>query len=400
MSSSVRTLAILGSTGSVGRQCLQVVEELRERFRVAALAAGENIEQLAGQVARFQPELVAIAAAEKVALLRARLREMRVAREPEILWGREGLNAVATQVGADLVVSAAVGVVGLEATYQALAAGKTVALANKEVLVAAGQLVMQAAEVAGAQIIPVDSEHNALHQCLRAGQAREVRRLILTGSGGPFLRWPQKRLERATPKQALQHPHWRMGKRITVDSATLMNKGFEIIEAHWLFGLRPEKIEVVIHPQSTIHSMVEFVDGSVLAQLAPPDMRLPLQYALTYPDRVEANHHRLGWAELRKLEFRPPDEKKFPCLRLAREALKGGGSWPCVLNAADEVAVEAFLARRLRFTGIPELIERVLEASSPAPLRSIADVLDCDRQARAFAGHVLTTMKKQRRKSR
>ena len=400
MSSSVRTLAILGSTGSVGRQCLQVVEELRERFVVAGLAAGENIEQLAGQVARFQPELVAIASAGKVELLRARLREMRVAREPEILWGREGLNAVATQVRADLVVSAAVGVVGLEATYQALAAGKTVALANKEVLVAAGQLVTQAAEVAGAQIIPVDSEHNALHQCLRAGQPREVRRLILTGSGGPFLGWPRKRLERATPRQALQHPKWRMGKRITVDSATLMNKGFEIIEAHWLFGLRPEKIEVVIHPQSTIHSMVEFVDGSVLAQLAPADMRLPLQYALTYPDRIEVNSHRLDWAELRKLEFRPPDEKKFPCLRLAREALKGGGSWPCALNAADEVAVEAFLARRLRFTEIPELIERVLEASSPAPLRSIPDALACDRQARAYAGHVLTTMKKRRKKSR
>jgi 1-deoxy-D-xylulose-5-phosphate reductoisomerase len=348
-------------------------------------------------VARFQPELVAIAAAEKVAPLRARLREMRVAREPEILWGREGLNAVATHVRADVVVSAAVGVVGLEATYQALAAGKTVALANKEVLVAAGQLVTQAAEVAGAQIIPVDSEHNALHQCLRAGQPREVRRLILTGSGGPFLGWSRKRLERATPRQALQHPNWQMGKRITVDSATLMNKGFEIIEAHWLFGLRPEKIEVVIHPQSTIHSMVEFVDGSVLAQLAPPDMRLPLQYALTYPERVEANHHRLSWAELRKLEFRPPDEKKFPCLRLAREALRGGGSWPCTLNAADEVAVEAFLARRLRFTQIPELLERVLEASSPTPLRSIADVLDCDRQARAYAGHVLTTMKRQRK---
>lgn len=397
MTDSVRTLAILGSTGSVGRQCLEVVEELRERFRVAALAAGQNLEQLAGQVARFHPELVAIASAEGVAPLRARLRGMGVAREPEILWGREGLNAVATQVRADLVVSAAVGVVGLEATYQALAAGKTVALANKEVLVAAGQLVTQAAEVAGAQIIPVDSEHNALHQCLRAGQPREVRRLILTGSGGPFLGWPRKRLERATPKQALQHPNWRMGKRITVDSATLMNKGFEVIEAHWLFGLRPEKIEVVIHPQSTIHSMVEFVDGSVLAQLAPPDMRLPLQYALTYPERLDANHHRLGWEQLRKLEFRPPDEKKFPCLRLAREALRGGGSWPCVLNAADEVAVEAFLARRLRFTQIPELIERVMQASPPAPLRSIPDVLACDRQARAYAGHVLTTLRGKRR---
>jgi len=397
LTSPVRTLAILGSTGSVGRQCLQVVEDLRERFAVAALAAGENIEQLAGQVARFHPELVAIASAEKVAPLRVRLRAMGVAREPEILWGREGLNAVATHVRAELVVSAAVGVVGLEATYQALAAGKTVALANKEVLVAAGELVTRAAEIAGAAILPVDSEHNALHQCLRAGQPREVRRLILTGSGGPFLGWPRKRLQRATPRQALKHPNWRMGKRITVDSATMMNKGFEVIEAHWLFGLKAEKIEVLIHPQSTIHSMVEFVDGSVLAQLAPPDMRLPLQYALTYPERLDSNHHRLDWAELRKLEFRPPEEKKFPCLRLAREALRGGGSWPCVLNAADEVAVEAFLARRLRFTDIPEMIERVMAASPPARVCSIQDVLDCDRQARAYAGHVLTTLKRNRR---
>ncbi|MBI4467190.1 MAG: 1-deoxy-D-xylulose-5-phosphate reductoisomerase [Acidobacteria bacterium] len=396
----MRTLAILGSTGSVGRQCLQVVEELRERFNVAGLAAGQNVEQLAGQVARFHPELVSVASQERVGPLRARLRALGVAREPEILWGREGLNAVATHVRADLVVSAAVGVVGLEATYQALAAGKRVALATKEVLVVAGELVTRAAEVAGTDILPVDSEHNALHQCLRAGQAREVRRLILTGSGGPFLGWPRKRLARVTPRQALQHPNWRMGKRITVDSATLMNKGFEIIEARWLFGLRPEKIEVVIHPQSTIHSMVEFVDGSVLAQLAPPDMRLPLQYALTYPERLPSTNHRLNWAELRKLEFRLPDEKKFPCLRLAREALKGGGSWPCVLNAADEVAVEAFLARRLRFPQIPELIERVLETTTPAPLRSIEEVLACDRQARAYATHLLTTLGRKKRRQR
>ncbi|MEE9235240.1 MAG: 1-deoxy-D-xylulose-5-phosphate reductoisomerase, partial [Candidatus Acidoferrales bacterium] len=221
----MRTISILGSTGSVGRQCLQVVEELGDCFRVAALAAGANLDLLAGQVARFQPQLVAIASQEKVRALRARLRALGVAREPEILWGREGLNAVATQVRTDVVVSATVGIVGLEATYQALAGGKTVALANKEVLVAAGQLVTQAAEVAGAQILPVDSEHNALHQCLRAGRPREVRRLILTGSGGPFLKWPRARLQRVTPRQALQHPNWRMGKRITVDSATLMNKG-------------------------------------------------------------------------------------------------------------------------------------------------------------------------------
>ncbi|MEE8200973.1 MAG: 1-deoxy-D-xylulose-5-phosphate reductoisomerase [Candidatus Acidoferrales bacterium] len=400
MTGSVRTISILGSTGSVGRQCLQVVEELGDCFRVAALAAGANLDLLAGQVARFQPQLVAIASQEKVRALRARLRALGVAREPEILWGREGLNAVATQVRTDVVVSATVGIVGLEATYQALAGGKTVALANKEVLVAAGQLVTQAAEVAGAQILPVDSEHNALHQCLRAGRPREVRRLILTGSGGPFLKWPRARLQRVTPRQALQHPNWRMGRRITVDSATLMNKGFEIIEAHWLFGLRPESIEVVIHPQSTLHSMVEFVDGSVLAQLAPPDMRLPLQYALTYPDRLPSHNHQLNWAELRKLEFRRPDERKFPCLRLGREALAGGGSWPCVLNAADEVAVEAFLARRIRFLQIPELIERVLQASTPVPLHSIDDVLACDRQARAYAGHVLGRLGKSKGRRR
>lgn len=396
----MRTLAILGSTGSVGRQCLQVVEELSPHFRVVALAAGENIEQLAGQVARFHPDVVSVGEAARVPVLRARLRELGVAREPEVLWGRQGLNTVAVRAGADLVVSATVGIVGLEATYQAVAAGKTVALANKETLVAAGQLVTQAASLSGATILPVDSEHNALHQCLRAGQPREVRRLILTGSGGPFLTWPQARLARVTPRQALAHPNWRMGRRISVDSATLMNKGFEVIEARWLFGLRPEQIEVVIHPQSTIHSMVEFVDGSVLAQLAPPDMRLPLQYALTYPDRLPSHNHRMDWAEVRKLEFRAIPEKKFPCLRLAREALKAGASMPCVLNAADEVAVEAFLGRRLRFSEIPELIERVLAASTPVPLRSIEEVLTCDRQARAYAAHILTLLRKGKRKTR
>jgi 1-deoxy-D-xylulose-5-phosphate reductoisomerase len=388
----MRAVAILGSTGSVGQQCLEVIEQFRDRLRVVALAAGENLERLAGQVARFRPERVAIAAGERVPALRARLRDLRIEREPEILWGREGLTAVATHPAADVVVSAAVGIVGLEATYKAVAAGKRVALANKEVLVTAGQLVMQAAAMSGGELLPVDSEHNALHQCLRAGERREVARLILTGSGGPFLTWPRARIARATPRQALQHPNWRMGRRITVDSATLMNKGFEVIEARWLFGLRPEQIEVVIHPQSTIHSMVEFVDGSVLAQMAPADMRLPLQYALTYPDRLPSSNHRLNWSELGKLEFRAPDERKFPCLRLAREALAAGGSMPCVLNAADEVGVEAFLNRRIRFGQIPELIERVLENSTPVALRSVEEALACDRQARAFAAHVLTTL--------
>lgn len=393
----MRTLSILGSTGSVGRQCLQVVEDLRDRFRVIALAAGNNIQQLAGQIARYHPELVSVASAEKVAPLRQALSRLGVLKEPEILYGREGLNAVGTHPAADMVVSAAVGVVGLEATYKAVLAGKTVALANKEVLVAAGALVTEAARRSGVEILPVDSEHNAIHQCLRAGRREEVRRLILTGSGGPFLKWPRKKMERATPKQALKHPQWTMGKRITIDSATQMNKGFEIIEAHWLFRLAPEQISVVIHPQSIVHSMIEFVDGSTLAQMAPPDMRLPLQYALTFPDRLPSNNHRLELSDLGRLDFRPPNEKKFACLRLARQALEAGGSLPCVLNAADEIAVEAFLNRRIKFLQIPEVIEGVLEASAPAPLENIEDVLNCDRQARTFAAHVVSNLKKKKR---
>ncbi len=396
----MRALAILGSTGSVGRQCLDVVEQLRERLSVVALAAGSNIDGLAGQVARFHPELVSVASADNATTLRERIRALGVTREPEILWGREGLNAVATHPKADVVVSATVGVVGLEASYKALAAGKRLALANKEVLVAAGELVTQAASITEAEILPVDSEPNAVHQCLRAGKRKELRRLILTGSGGPFLRWPRAKLERATPRQALQHPNWRMGNRITVDSATLMNKGFEVIEARWLFGLRPEQIEVVIHPQSTVHSMVEFVDGSVLAQMAPPDMRLPLQYALTYPDRLPSSNHRISLADLRRLDFQAPDEKKFPCLKLARQAQAAGGSMPCVLNAADEVAVGAFLQKRIRFMQIPELVERVLQSSTPVRLNSIDEVMNCDQQARGYAAHVLSTMPRRRRKAR
>ncbi len=396
----MRTLVILGSTGSVGRQCLQVVEEHRDRFAVLGLAAGRNVKELAGQVARFQPEVVCVSDPAGIPALRIHLEQLGVTREPEILWGREGLNVLAAHPRAEVAVAATVGIVGLEATYQAVAAGKTVALANKETLVAAGELVMRAARASGAEILPVDSEHNAVHQCLRAGQPREVKRLLLTGSGGPFLKVPESRMARVTPKQALKHPNWKMGRRITIDSATLMNKGLEVIEARWLFGLRPEQIEVVIHPQSTVHSMVEFVDGSVLAQLALPDMRLPLQYALTYPERVASDNHRMDWTALPKLEFRRPPVKKFPCLRLAREALQAGGSMPCTLNAADEVAVEAFLGGRLRFTEIPELIERVLENSAAVKLSSIEDVLSCDRQARVYAGHVVGILRKGRRKKR
>jgi 1-deoxy-D-xylulose-5-phosphate reductoisomerase len=293
--------------------------------------------------------------------------------------------AVGTHPHADIVVSAAVGVVGLEATFEAVKLGRTVALSNKEVLVAAGELVMAAAAKSGRALLPVDSEHNAVHQCLRAGTHPEVRRIVLTASGGPFRKTPLKALETVTPAQALAHPNWRMGNRITVDSATMMNKGFEIIEARWLFGVRPDQIDVVIHPQSTVHSMVEYVDGSVLAQLGPTDMRMPIQYALTYPQRVASNQVVLDWAKLRRLAFERASTRRFPCLRLAREAMNKGGAWPCALNAADEIAVAAFLEQRLPFLGIPEVIERVLSRTPGVRFENMDDVLAADAEARRQA---------------
>lgn len=381
----MKRLAILGSTGSIGRQCLSVIESLPARFCVEALAAGENIELLASQVARHRPQLVSVANGALADKLASRLREQGLAPLPEIHSGREGMLAVATHPDVELLVSAAVGVVGLEATYFAIKQGKQVALSNKEVLVAAGELVMTAAQAAGVEILPVDSEHNAIHQCLRAGEHTEVKRLILTASGGPFRKTAVHQLKHVTPEQALAHPKWRMGPRITIDSATLMNKGFEVIEARWLFAVKPAQIEVVIHPQSTIHSMVEYVDGSVLAQLAPTDMRMPIQYALTYPERVASPECQLDWSALRRLDFEKVSTRRFPCLRLAREALLAGGTAPCALNAADEVAVAAFLERRLPFNGIAEVIERVLERAARIKLTGIQDALDADIQARRLA---------------
>jgi len=385
----VKTLAILGSTGSIGRQTLQVVESLPERFRVVALAAGGNLEELAGQIARHRPELVSVSDAAKAAELRERLGSPANGRTglPEIQHGREGLLSVATHPDAAVVVSAAVGVVGLEATYAAVQAGKRVALSNKEVLVAAGALVMAAAKTKGVELLPVDSEHNAIHQCLRAGRPCEVRRLILTASGGPFRRTPMAQMAQASPEQALAHPNWRMGRRITIDSATLVNKGFEVIEAHWLFGIDSKRIDVVIHPQSTIHSMVEYVDGSILAQLGPTDMRMPIRYALTYPEREGSNGVELNWDALRRLDFEKVPPRKFPCLRLARRALEEGGAQTCALNAADEIAVEAFLERRLPFSGIARVIEGVLDNMPKVALNSIDDVLAADSEARRLARH-------------
>jgi len=383
---SFTKLAILGSTGSIGRQCLDVVESLPGRFGVVALAAGSNLEELVAQIEKYRPEVVSVRDAGKADELAQRLRAKGISPLPAIHHGPEGMLAVGTHGAAEMVVSAAVGVVGLAATYEAIKLGKTVALSNKEVLVAAGELVMAAVKKSGRELLPVDSEHNAVHQCLRGGQRGEVRRLVLTASGGPFRKTPLAAFESVTPEQALAHPNWRMGNRITIDSATMMNKGFEIIEARWLFGVQPNQIDVVIHPQSTIHSMVEFVDGSVLAQLGPTDMRMPLQYALTYPERVASNQVvALDWSRLRRLDFAKASTRRFPCLRLAKEALKKGGALPCALNAADEIAVAAFLERKLPFLGIPEVIERVLARTPKTRFEKMDDVLTADREARRMA---------------
>jgi 1-deoxy-D-xylulose-5-phosphate reductoisomerase len=413
----MKHLSILGSTGSIGRQTLAVVESLPDQFKIVALAAGSNLEELLSQIERHHPELVSVATPQLADDLARRLREKTFSRLPAIQHGREGILAVGVHPSADIVVSAAVGVVGLEATYEALKLGRTVALSNKEVLVAAGELVMSAAAKSGRELLPVDSEHNAVHQCLRAGRRfasgegtggrsfspdnneprkrrasapeellyPEVRRIVLTASGGPFRKTPLAQLANVTPEQALAHPNWRMGNRITIDSASMMNKGFEIIEARWLFGVRPEQIDVVIHPQSTVHSMVEFVDGSVLAQLGPTDMRMPIQYALTYPDRIASNQVALDWSKLKRLDFQKASTRRFPCLRLAREAMKKGGALPCALNAADEVAVAAFLEKRLPFLGIPEVIERVLSRTPRVRFASMDDLLSADAEARRQA---------------
>src|SRR5450755_3650304 len=381
----VKKLSILGSTGSIGRQTLAVVEAMPERFTIVALAAGGNLAELAKQIAMHRPEVVSVGDAQKAAELTAKLRDSGLSPLPAIHYGAEGMMAVGTHAAADIVVSAAVGVVGLPATYAAVKLGRSVALSNKEVLVAAGELVMAAARHAGQELLPVDSEHNAVHQCLRGGARGEVRRLVLTASGGPFRKTPFAALASVTPEQALAHPNWRMGNRISIDSATMMNKGFEVIEARWLFGVRPDQIDVVIHPQSTIHSMVEFVDGSVLAQLGPTDMRMPIQYALTYPERVASNQVALDWSKLRRLDFARVSTRRFPCLRLAREAMKKGGALPCALNAADEIAVAAFLERRLPFLGIPEVIERVLGRTPRMRFETMEDVLTADSEARRMA---------------
>jgi 1-deoxy-D-xylulose-5-phosphate reductoisomerase len=383
----MKGLCILGSTGSIGQNCLRVVRTLRDRFRVVSLSAGKNLEELARQIAEFEPQVGVVAECGLVERLKERLSSAGYCRPIKILAEVSGQIEAATLPEVDLVVSASHGTTGLVATYQAVRAGKPVALANKETMVVAGELVTRMAQERCVEILPIDSEHCAVHQCLRSGHHQEVRRLILTGSGGPFLKTPPDRFDSITPEEALKHPIWKMGGRITVNSATLMNKGLEIIEARWLFGFASSQIDVLIHPESLIHSMIEFVDGSIIAQLSVPDMRIPIQYALTYPERVTVDGKPLGLdlAAMKQMTFQRPDLRRFPCLELAREALEQGGALPCALNAADEVAVEAFLGRHLRFGDIPRVIERVIKRMPKTELESLEDVLQCDREARQRA---------------
>ena len=388
----MRRIAILGSTGSIGRSTLSVAESYPERFQIVALAAGNNLEAAFEQARRWRPRVVSMAAEADADALRSRLKKEALS-DIEVVHGAEGTVRVATHAEVDFVVSAIVGVAGLEATYEAVRAGKILGLANKECLVAAGELITAEARKQGKPLLPIDSEHNAVHQCLRGGRMDEVERIWLTASGGPFLNTPRSEFAAITVEQALNHPTWKMGRRITIDSATLMNKGFEVIEACRLFHMPPAKVEVIVHPQSTIHSMVEFVDGSILAQFSVTDMRLPILYALTYPERIQSEM-RFPVSDLRHLDFCPPDLKKFPCLRLAYEAAEAGGAKTVALNAADEVAVAAFLEGSIRFDEIPRIIEDVLVATSSAKPQSIGQVLEADAEARKSAKLRVRELKK------
>ncbi len=388
----MKRIAILGSTGSIGRSTLSVAESYPDRFQIVTLAAGSNLEAAFEQARRWKPRVISMAAEADADALRSRLKKEGLS-EIEVAHGAAGTVRVATHAEVDFVVSAIVGVAGLEATYEAVRAGKIVGLANKECLVAAGELITAEARRQGKPLLPIDSEHNAVHQCLRGGRIDEVERIWLTASGGPFLKTPHSEFPSITIEQALNHPTWKMGRRITIDSATLMNKGFEVIEACRLFHMAPGKVEVIVHPQSTIHSMVEFVDGSILAQCSVTDMRLPILYALTYPERIPSEM-RFAVSDLRHLDFCPPDLTKFPCLRLAYEAAEAGGAKTVALNAADEVAVAAFLEGSIGFNEIPRIIEDVLAETNSGKLESIGKVLEADAEARRYAQQQVADRKK------
>lgn len=389
-SKGVTRLTLLGSTGSIGASTLDIVRRRRGGFTVYALAAGQNTSALAEQIAEFAPQVVVVSSPEALVRLRQTLAERGIA-EPELSSNPADLVRIATAPETDFVLSAIVGVAGMEATYEAVRARKRIGLANKETLVAGGRLVMAAARETGTEIIPVDSEHNGAHQCLRSGRRQEVAKLILTASGGPFRNTPAEKLARVTPAEALNHPTWKMGQRITIDSATLMNKGFEVIEACWLFDFAPHEVEVVVHPQSTVHAMVEFTDGSVVAQVSATDMRMPIQYAMTYPARLDAPVPRLDWTAARSWTFEPPDFARFPLLGAAYAAQEAGGAATCILNAADEVAVEAFLGGRISFPGLAAVVRETLEKMSPREPRTIQEVLEADREARRVAAELVAT---------
>ena len=383
----MKRIAILGSTGSIGRSTLNVIENNPERFQLLTMAAGSNTEAALQDARRWKPKVLSLASEQDAEKVRKQLIAEGLG-EIEVVYGQAGTVRVATHPEVDFVVSAIVGVEGLKATYEAVRAGKEVGLANKECLVAAGELITAEARKQGKPLLPIDSEHNAVHQCMRAGRLNEVERVWLTASGGPFLNTPKSDFEKITVEQALNHPTWKMGQRITIDSATLMNKGFEVIEACRLFDLPPSQVSVVVHPQSTIHSLVEFNDGSILAQLSVTDMRLPILYALTYPERISSDL-RFNVLDLKRLDFCPPDLAKFPCLRLAYEAAEAGGAKTVALNAADEVAVAAFLRREIGFADISKVVERTILETKDRHPESIEEVLAIDAEARARAEHRL-----------
>jgi 1-deoxy-D-xylulose-5-phosphate reductoisomerase len=384
----MKRIAILGSTGSIGRSTLNVIENHPERFQLATMAAGANTEAALEQARRWKPKVLSLAS-EKDAAQAAKQLKAEGLSGIEVVYGQAGTVRVATHSDVDFVVSAIVGVAGLKATYEAVRAGKEVGLANKECLVTAGELITAEARKQGKPLLPIDSEHNAVHQCLRGGRMNEVERVWLTASGGPFLSTAQADFERITVEQALNHPTWKMGRRITIDSATLMNKGFEVIEACRLFSLPPVRVSVIVHPQSTIHSMVEFNDGSILAQLSVTDMRLPILYALTYPERIPSAL-RFNVLDLKRLDFCPPDMKKFPCLRLAYQAAAAGGAKSVALNAADEIAVAAFLDHEIGFCDIARVVEQTMDETEDRHPQTIEDVLAVDARARTVARQKLT----------
>ncbi len=378
----MKRIAILGSTGSIGMSTLDIVERFPEKFRVVAIAAGKNLTQLIAQIKSFQPLLVSLSQEEDAKKLRQELPDF----EGDIVWGADGLLATATHEDADMVMAALVGAIGLPPTLAAIRAGKDVALANKEALVVSGELMTREAVRHGVQLLPVDSEHNAIFQALHGHKQEQVKRIILTASGGPFLHRPAEDFQTIRIEEALQHPTWKMGNKITIDSATLMNKGLEVIEARWLFNLPPEQVSVIVHPQSIVHSLVEYVDGSVLAQLGIPDMRVPISYILAYPDRLPLTHlPQLNLAAAARLEFVEPDYDKFPCLGLAYTALERGGTCPAALNAANEVSVASFLSGRIAFTHIADINKQVLAAHAVQPVKDLESVLEADGWARAQA---------------